>query len=101
MRIIRIEPNQGESYPSPQTVLRNDVPSGYAQIDESVDLTQFYASGGFVALTLTDGVVTGYTADPAAWAAWQAANTPDDQEPTTEDRMAALEAAVLEIALGG
>ncbi len=52
MIIIRKNPNPSGAYPAPQTVDMEDLPNGYAVIADAVDMADFYAHNGFVALTI-------------------------------------------------
>lgn len=46
------------------------LPEGYAQLDDSLDLTQFYQCNGCVDVTITNGVVTGISPNTTAWNTW-------------------------------
>lgn len=92
MIIIQKQPNPSGAYPAPQTWNSNKPPEGYAVI--SLDMTDFYAYNGFVTLTIEGDTVTAYTPNVEAWEAWKSEQTePEEPEPTTEERVTALEDA--------
>jgi len=96
MKIIQRTPNPSGAYPPPQKWSGAWVPDGYAVIPDDMDLTGFYDYNGFVKLDIEDGVVTGFTPQAEAWAAWKAAQ-PETEEPPVDD-VTALRLAVAELA---
>ena len=113
MKIIQINPNPSGAYPSPNNWGNQTPPNGYAVIADTVDMADFYAYNGFVTLTIEQtkvgeaisfdeenepitpiyaDTVTAYTPNIEAWEAWKASlPAPSEPEPTTEDRITALE----------
>lgn len=113
MKIIQINPNPSGAYPSPNNWGNQTPPNGYAVIADTVDMADFYAYNGFVTLTIEQtkvgeaisfdeenepitpiyaDTVTSYTPNIEAWEAWKAEQpTPSKPEPTTEERVSALE----------
>ena len=95
MKIIQKNPNPSGAYPSPNCWSKDTPPNGYAIIADTVNLADFYAYNGFVTLTIAGDTVTAYTPNVEAWEAWKASlPEPTAPEPTTEERIAALEAQV-------
>lgn len=91
--IIQKQPNPSGAFPAPQTWNSNVPPSGYVLID--LDMTEFYNYNGFVVLTIEGDTVTAYEPNVPAWEAWKAEQPePTEPEPTTEERVTALEAQV-------
>lgn len=96
MKIIQKQPNASGAFPAPQSWNSNVPPSGYAIID--LDMTEFYEYNGFVTLTIEDDTVTAYTPNVEAWEEWKASlPEPEEPEPTTEERIAELEATNAEL----
>ena len=88
--IIQKQPNPCGAYPAPQTWNFGAIPETHAVID--LDMTEFYEYNGFVTLTIEGDTVTDYTPNVDAWEAWKAEHPdPSEPEPTTEERIAALE----------
>ena len=85
MRILCATANLDSSYGNSQDWDGETPPAGYYQIADGTDETPLTSNGGFVALTLTGGIITAFTVDAAAWAAWQAAHPVVTKMPTTED----------------
>jgi len=83
MKFIQENPNPSGAYPAIQNL--DFIPAGWLPIGENCDTTPFYDAHGFVMPTIADGVVTAFTPDMAAWAAWQAAHPVVTKMPTTED----------------
>lgn len=95
MRILPKEKTLGGMYQSIQNTFEGSLPDTHYEVAGGVELS----CGGFGTLTITDGVVTAFTADETAWVTWQAEHQPPTPEPTAEERISALETLVLE--LGG
>lgn len=116
MLIIKKEHNLHGAYPAPQTWSDQMPPDGYAVIADTVDMADFYTHNGFVTLTIeaiehtrqveqyvedevqtvdevyTIDTMTAYEPNIEAWEAWKASQpTPSEPEPTTEERITALE----------
>lgn len=116
MKIIQIDPNPSGAYPSPNNWGNQTPPNGYAVIADTVDMADFYAYNGFVTLTIEQtkvgeavsfdeenepftpiyaDTVTAYTPNIEAWEAWKASlPAPSEPEPSTEERLTALEEQV-------
>jgi hypothetical protein len=100
MQIIKITANESGSRPPMQDWRRAEPPEGYAEV--ACDAAAFYEYNGFVTLTVEDDRVTDMQPNIEAWEAWKATlPEPEHQAPTAEERLAALEAAMLDIILGG
>lgn len=120
MEIIRKEPNPSGAYPAPQNWDNTAPPEGYAIIADTVDMANFYAYNGFVTLTIEQvevgantnvneggeadtepiyaDTMTAYTPNVEAWEEWKAGlPEPKEPEPTTEERIAELEATNAEL----
>ena len=91
MQIIRTTPNKSGAYPAPQTWNSATIPDGYVIVPDTTDTTAFYANGGFITPTFTDGVLVSYVANTDAWNAWKAAH-PEQPAPvdTTAQKLEAL-----------
>lgn len=87
MRYIRATPNPSGAYPAPQS---NPFPGSIALTDEqAATLIQY---NGFVSITQEGATVT-VTPNTEAWEAWKASlPEPTAPAPSTEDRVATLEA---------
>ena len=92
MNIIYMTPNESGAYPPIQSWNRNTPPNGYAVVPLAVDTAPFYECGGFVALTVENGVVTGMAGDTAAYNAWKEAHPEPEPEPEPDDLTARVEA---------
>lgn len=96
---IRQTPNESGAYPSPQ---RNPAP-GLAYIsDEQVKTLIEY--NGFVTLDIEDDKVTEVKPNIDAWEKWREDNPPEPEPvpvPTLEDRMSAMESAMLTMMMEG
>lgn len=93
--IIRKEAYPNGAFPAPQSWRSRTLPDGYANISDNVDMSEFYAYNGFVTLTIEGDTVTAYKPNVEAWEAWKASlPEPEEPEPTTEERLAALEEQV-------
>lgn len=106
MKIIRLEPNPSGGYTPVQDWSGDTAPEGYATIPDGFDLATYYATSGFVTLTVVDDVVTAMTANQAAKDANDAAYPavePTEQiseEDTTLDMMADHEYRLCMLELG-
>jgi hypothetical protein len=91
MKIIRTVSSENGAYPPPVECDSATIPEGYAIIRDGLDMTAFYANGGFITPTFTDGVLVSYVANTDAWNAWKAAH-PEPPAPTetTEQKLEAL-----------
>lgn len=85
MKIIRITPNESGAYSPIQTGNFSSCPVGCAIIPDNMDLSEFYKCGGFVDITIENGVVTAMKGNPEAWAAWQAENPKTETQEQNED----------------
>ena len=83
MIIIQKEPNLSGAYQSPQTWSDDTPPEGYYKVADGVELT----CGGFGTLVFTDGVVTDFIGDEAAWEAYNVIPI----EKQRENKLASLE----------
>lgn len=73
MRIFRMTPNESGAYLAIQDNYPGATPpSWYIQVASGVELT----CGGFGTPTIENGIMTAWTGDETAWAAWKAANGP-------------------------
>ena len=80
------------------------LPFGYAIVPTQELYDAFYLYNGFVIPTYNDAgdMVTSFAPNTEAWEAWKAAQADAPApEPTAQERIEALEAAVLEMILGG
>lgn len=88
---IKSTPNESGAYSAPQS---NKFPGSVLLPNDM--LTQFLEYNGFVTLTIEDGVVTGMTPNTTAWENWKASLPPEQPpQPTTEERLYALESAMM------
>ena len=85
MNILRLEPNPSGAYPPMQSWSGSVVPDGFYEVADGVELS----CGGFGTLTVVDNVVTAFTPDTEAWAAWQAANPEATAQPPETDKLRA------------
>lgn len=98
MNIIRKKANPSGAYPAPQSWNKSAPPNGYAIIPDTVDMADFYAYNGFATFTIEGDTVTGYTPNVEAWEEWKASlPEPQPEPPTTEERIAELEATNAEL----
>lgn len=93
MNIIRINANENGGRP-PMQNWNGTPPTGYALVPDTLDVSVFYECMGFVTLELDGSTVTAMTGNQEALDAYKASlPEPVDPQPTTEERVAALEAA--------
>ena len=94
MNIIQKQPNTSGAYPPIQSWSGETIPDTvfetYYEVADGVKLS----CGGFGTLTVDDNIVTAFTPDETAWTLWQTENSPPTPQPTTEERLAATEAAI-------
>lgn len=92
MNIIQINANENGGRP-PMQSLHGAPPAGYALVPDTLDTSVFYNFMGFVTLELDGSTVTAMTGNQEALDDYKA-SLPDPVEPppTTEERVAALEA---------
>lgn len=83
MQIIKTTPSENGAYPGPQSWNGATIPAGYAIVPDGIDMAAFYANGGFITPTFTDGVLTSYVANADAWNAWKA-SLPPEPEPAAD-----------------
>lgn len=96
MNIIRSQPNYNGSRPPIQTWNGRNIPDGYIEVPAGVDTSAMQTHMGFVDLTLEDGKLTAITGNEEAYQAYLAALPPETEpEPTQEERLSALESAML------
>lgn len=92
MNIIQINANENGGRP-PMQSWNGAPPAGYALVPDTLDTSAFYDFIGFVTLELDGSTVTAMTGNQEALDAYKASlPEPVDPPPTTEERVAALEA---------
>ena len=92
MNIIQINANENGGRP-PMQSWNGTPPAGYALVPDTLDASAFYDFMGFVTLELDGSTVTAMTGNQEALDAYKASlPEPVEPPPTTEDRVAALEA---------
>ena len=92
MNIIQINANENGGRP-PMQSWNGAPPAGYALVPDTLDTSAFYDFMGFVTLELDGGTVTAMTGNQEALDAYKASlPEPVEPPPTTEERVAALEA---------
>ena len=92
MNIIQINANENGGRP-PMQSLHGAPPAGYALVPDTLDTSVFYNFMGFVTLELDGSTVTAMTGNQEALDAYKASlPEPVEPQPTTEERVAALEA---------
>ena len=104
MNIIPITPNPDGSYPPIQSgwPAGTPVPSTHAVWPDELDTTDFYACGGFGSLTVEGQTVTAFTPNEEAYEEWKTEHPETTTtQPTQEERLAALESAMLTMMMGG
>lgn len=90
MRILCATQNDDGSYNQPFDWPGGSPPNGHYKIADGVDETPLTSNGGFAALTLnSNNIITVFTANSVAWAAWQSAHPTTTQEPTVEEQLRA------------
>lgn len=92
MNIIQINANENGGRP-PMQSWHGAPPAGYALVPDTIDTSVFYDFMGFVTLELDGSTVTSMTGNQEALDAYKASlPEPVEPPPTTEERVAALEA---------
>lgn len=92
MNIIQINANENGGRP-PMQSWHGEPPAGYALVPDALDTSAFYNFMGFVTLELDGSTVTAMTGNQEALDAYKASlPEPVEPPPTTEERVAALEA---------
>lgn len=92
MNIIQINANENGGRP-PMQSWHGEPPDGYALVPDALDTSVFYDFMGFVTLELDGSTVTAMTGNQEALDAYKASlPEPVEPPPTTEERVAALEA---------
>lgn len=92
MNIIQINANENGGRP-PMQNWNGAPPAGYALVPDTLDTSAFYDFMGFVTLELDGSTVTAMTGNQEALDAYKASlPEPVEPPPTTEERVAALEA---------
>ena len=92
MNIIQINANENGGRPPIQS-WNGAPPAGYALVPDTLDASVFYNFMGFVTLELDGSTVTAMTGNQEALDAYKASlPEPVEPPPTTEERVAALEA---------
>lgn len=92
MNIIQINANENGGRP-PMQSWNGAPPAGYALVPDTIDTSVFYNFMGFVTLELDGSTVTSMTGNQEALDAYKASlPEPVEPPPTTEERVAALEA---------
>ena len=93
MHIIQTVSRINGGRPPIQSWLGTVPPAGYAIVPDTLDTSVFYEFLGFVDLTIEGNTVIAMTGNQAALDAYKASlPEPVDPPPTTEERVAALEA---------
>mgnify|MGYP004577790723 FL=1 len=93
MNILSRELSENGGYSVIQTWPGDVPPEGYVIVPDTLDTSVFYDFLGFVDLTIEGDTVTAMTGNQAALDAYKASlPEPVDPPPTTEERVAALEA---------
>lgn len=94
MQILQKAPLENGGYSVIQTWPGDVPPEGYVIVPDTLDTSVFYEFLGFVDLTIEGDTVTAMTGNQAALDAYKASlPEPTPPPPTTEERVAALEAA--------
>ena len=104
MNIIPITPNPDGSYRQIQSgwPVGTPVPSTHAVWPDTLDTTDFYAMSGFGSLTVEGQTVTAFTPNAEAYEEWKMEHPETTTtQPTQEERLAALESAMLTMMTGG
>lgn len=104
MKIIPITPNTDGSYRQIQSgwPAGTPVPSTHAVWPDELDTTDFYAVSGFGTLTVEGQTVTAFTPNEEAYEEWKTEHPETTTtQPTQEERLAALESAMLTMMMGG
>lgn len=92
MNIIQINANENGGRPPLQS-WHGAPPAGYALVPDTLDTSVFYNFMGFITLELDGDTVTAMTGNQEALDAYKASlPEPVEPPPTTEERVAALEA---------
>ena len=92
MNIIQINANENGGRP-PMQSWNGAPPAGYALVPDTLDTSAFYNFMGFVTLELDGSTATAMTGNQEALDAYKASlPEPVEPPPTTEERVAALEA---------
>ena len=92
MNIIQINANENGGRP-PMQSWHGAPPAGYALVPDTLDTSAFYDFMGFVTLELDGDTVAAMTGNQEALDAYKASlPEPVEPPPTTEERVAALEA---------
>lgn len=92
MNIIQINANENGGRP-PMQSWKGAPPAGYALVPDELDTSVFFDFMGFVTLELDGSTVTAMTGNQEALDAYKASlPEPVEPPPTTEERVAALEA---------
>lgn len=93
MQILQKAPLENSGHSAIQTWPGEVPPEGYVIVPDTLDTKVFYEFLGFVDLTIEGDTVTAMTGNQAALDAYKASlPEPVDPPPTTEERVAALEA---------
>lgn len=103
MNIIFKEPYENGGYSNMQTWDSLPIPETHALWPDTLDTVDFYNYNGFVVLTIETidevDTVTSYVPNVETWKAWKATlPEPEEEEPqpTVEERVTALENAIME-----
>lgn len=98
MNIIKIKPNQNQSYPPIQTweVSYGAIPKGYALVPANIDTSVMQKYYGFVNLTVENNVVTDITGNEEAYQNYLASLPEPEPEPL--DEVTKLKLAIAELA---
>lgn len=93
MQILQKTPLENGGHSAIQTCPGDVPPEGYVIVPDTLDTSVFYEFLGFVDLTIEGDTVTAMTGNQASLDAYKASlPEPTPPPPTTEERVAALEA---------
>ena len=93
MRIIRIETNEIGFRPAIQNWDENTPPVGYAVVPDTIDISIFNDSRGFVDIVVEDGIVTAIAVNKEAYEAYLATLPQPDPEDIKRQRSKEIKAA--------
>ena len=99
MLIVKISADSNGAHAN-QTGEFKTVPDGYIAIPPELE-AQAQVILPWIALVEVDGEIVSVSEDVESKTAWDVAQSSVTPEPTQEERLAALEAAMLEMILGG
>lgn len=97
MDIIKLEASENGYRPAIQSDWVGEIPPGYIEVPEGTDTSAMQEYGGFVELNIDeDGTLTDITGNKEAYQAYLDSLPPETPPaPTAEERLSALESAML------